>query len=453
MPTRRTARGAVRVLLLAAVALPLLPRAARAGNDDELLVGSRAAMTAGAVSATVMDGSSTWYNPAGLGAVERDQVDVSGTVYTLRFYSAPRFLSLESGEADDGSVVEFLSVPNQIAFVRRFGRGVSLGLGYFVPRASNFIIREQLRVGDDQDGSHWRLAVTLADVQHTAAAALGFALSPRARLGFSLIGTYESATESLSLAAVVRGDGQVERLLASAALATIQRIGGELGAGVQIDLTRALHMAVTARSPRLQFYDGLDVGFADAMAVRSDGGDPLLRAELGETGPRGGGPRLLLAGRVGLGLAYTYGEASWVALEADLQPGLHEADTGVRRRALLNARLGVYHELEPGLAVGAGLFTDRTADEPSPDPITSRGDFYGGTLGVELSSAHRLARDEPVDSLEFSTMFAIRYAFSDGTVNGLVGDPEAPDGNWVRPREGALRVHEVGFYVGSGLRF
>jgi hypothetical protein len=451
---RRNALVVVRPLLLAAAPLLFaLPGSARAGNDDELLVGSRAAMTAGAVSATVMDGSSTWYNPGGLGAIERDQVDVSGTVYTLRFYSAPGFLSLESGEEDDGSVVEFLSVPNQIAFVRRLGHGVSLGLGYFVPRASNFIIREQLRVGDDEDGSRWRLAVTLADVQHTAAAALGFALSPRARIGFSLIGTYEAATESLSLASVVRADGQVERLLASASLATLQRIGGELGAGVQIDLTRALHLAVTARSPRVLFHDALDVGFADAMAVRSDGGDPLLQAELGEADSPGGGPRLLLAGRVGVGLAYAYGEASWVAFEIDLQPGLHEPDARVQRRALLNARLGVYHELEPGLAVGAGLFTDRAPDEPSADPITGGGDFYGGTLGVELNSAHRLARDEPTGSLEFSTMFAIRYAFSDGTVNGLVGDPAAPDGNWVRPREGALRVHEVGFYVGSGLRF
>lgn len=457
MPGASRTRSAARSPLLAAAGVAavmlLAPsRSARAGNDDELLVGSRAAMTAGAVTPTVMDGSATWYNPGGLGAIERDQVDVSGTVYTLRFYSAPRFLALESGESDDGAVVEFISVPNQIAFVRRLGPGISLGLGYFVPRASSFIIREQLRVGDDQNGSHWRLAVTLTDVQHTAAAALGFALSQHVRLGFSLIGTYEAATQSISLASVVRREGEVQRLLASAGLATLQRIGGELGAGLQVDLGRRLRLAVTARSPRILFHDAVDVSAADAMAVRSDDGG-LLQAEIGEPPAGGAAFEPLLAGRVGVGLAYTYGETSWVALEIDVQPGLHDTDAEVQRHAVVNARLGLYHALHDGLALGAGLFTDRAADELTAEAISGRGDFYGATLGVELSSGHRLARDESVDSLEFSTMFAVRYAFSDGTVNGLVGDPEAPDGNWVRPHAGSLRVHEIGLYVGSGLRF
>jgi hypothetical protein len=52
-----------------------------AGNDDELFVGNQAALMGGAVSATVSDLSATWYNPAGLGNAERDQVDVSATVY------------------------------------------------------------------------------------------------------------------------------------------------------------------------------------------------------------------------------------------------------------------------------------------------------------------------------------------------------------------------------------
>jgi hypothetical protein len=119
----------VRRLLLLAFVLPLaLPASAHAGNDDELLVGSRAAMSSGAVSATVTDGSATWYNPAGLGAIDRDQVDVIGRVYTLRFYSASDFIAARSGESDDGSVVEFLSVPNHITYVRRLARVHELGL-------------------------------------------------------------------------------------------------------------------------------------------------------------------------------------------------------------------------------------------------------------------------------------------------------------------------------------
>jgi hypothetical protein len=169
-------------------------------------------MSSGAVSATVTDGSATWYDPAGLGAIDRDQVDVSGTVYTLRFYSASDFIAARSGESDD-----------------------------------------------------------------------------------------------------------------------------------------------------------LHVSAADAMAERVDGGDAVLQAGIAEPSQGGTGLELLLPGR--------------------------------------------------------------------------------------LSSAHRLARDEPVDSLVFSSVFAVRYAFSDGTVNGLLGDPDASGSDWFSTREVSLRVHDLGLYVGSGLRF
>src|SRR6185436_17705347 len=157
------------VFLLTLLAAPFV----RAGNDDELFVGNRAAMSGGAVSATVADSSATWYNPAGLGAIDRAQIDVSGTAYTVRFYTAPKFLSATSGESKDGSVSEFVSIPTQIAYVRRLAPGVSLGLGYFVPHASNWVLREQLEVGSAANGSQWQVAGTVSDVQHTAAAAVG----------------------------------------------------------------------------------------------------------------------------------------------------------------------------------------------------------------------------------------------------------------------------------------
>lgn len=109
--------------------IAVLPTAARAGNDDELLAGNQAAMMGGAVSAFVRDSSAIWYDPAGLGGIARDQVDVSGTVYTLRFYRVPGFIESTSGASDDAHVGEFVSIPTQIAYVRALPPGLVLGLG------------------------------------------------------------------------------------------------------------------------------------------------------------------------------------------------------------------------------------------------------------------------------------------------------------------------------------
>jgi hypothetical protein len=64
-------------------------------------------MMGGAVAAAVRDGSAAWYNPAGLGGVERDQIDASASVYTLRQYSAPAYMGSTDGESEDAAVREF----------------------------------------------------------------------------------------------------------------------------------------------------------------------------------------------------------------------------------------------------------------------------------------------------------------------------------------------------------
>jgi len=437
----------------AVFSLVLFGSNARAGNDDELFVGNRAAMSGGAVSATVTDSSAIWYNPAGLGAAERAQIDVSGTAYTVRFYSAPRFLSTAGGPSKDGAVTEFVSIPTQIAYVRRLGPAVSLGVGYFVPHASNFVLREQLDVGGAGSGSQWQVAGTFADVQHTAAAALGFALSPRVRIGFSLIGGYAAATQALSLFGAVQENGATRASFTQTAIGTESRLSLEAGIGLQVDLTPELSIGVSGRSPRVELYENTDVTVNMGGSTLL-GQMPMLSAMAVHPSTHHRAPDLLRAGRAGVAVAYRYG-FGWASAEMDVQPGLYRAEVGVNRKAVVNARLGVYHPVLPSVAIGAGLFTDRTPDAATESLLSGGGDFYGGSLGIELNSEHHLAESEPVDSLVFSTVFALRYAFSNGDFGRALVDPGAlaSSGEPFQEAHGTLRTHELGFYVGSALQF
>src|SRR5204863_10009118 len=134
-----------------------------------------------------------------------------------------------------------------------------------------------------------------------------------------------------------------------------------------------------------------------------------------------------------------------VSAEVDVQPGWHRPELGVDRNAVVNARLGIYHSLVPSIGIGAGLFTDRTPDAVRHSLLSGSGDFYGGSVGIEISNEHRLADDEPVDSMIFSTVFALRYAFSDGEFGRAVVDPSAisPSQEAFREGLGRLRTHEL----------
>jgi hypothetical protein len=437
--------------LLVGASLLVLAPAARAGNDDELFVGNEAAMAGGVAMATVADSSATWYNPAGLGAVGRDQIDVSGTAYTLRFYSAPGFMRSSSGDSDDASVIEFLSSPSQVALVRRLGEGVSLGLGYFVPQASNLLLRESLDLRRDGVDSNFQFTLRLTRIQHTAAIGLGAALNPRVRAGFSVVGTYEDATESISIASLRSEQGRQTSFLVDSVLGTFARAGLELAAGFQFDLRPSFRLGLAARSPRVLLHQSTAITSASGSAQVS-GGTGAIEGALTAPSDTRTGFDVVRAGRLGFALAYLPRPGDWVAFELDVQPAVHSAGgAGVNRTSVVNARLGAYHRTSDSVALGAGLFTDRSPDLPNRDVVNGRGHFYGATLGIELSNKHRLDKGERADSLELSSTFALRYAFSNGTLNGLAvsSNPTEPFSS----STGRLLVHEIGLYVGGGLGF
>jgi hypothetical protein len=222
--------------------------------------------------------------------------------------------------------------------------------------------------------------------------------------------------------------------------------------GLQIDVTPELTWGVSFRTPRVLIYQDTDISIQESSAI--GGSTPSLFAHTDR--PRQVGAKLdfLRAGRAGFALAYHLGRG-WVAGEFDVQPAIHRPEVDVDRRAVVNARVGIYQPILPSIAVGAGLFTDRSPDAVRWSLLSGGGDYYGGTVGVEISNEHQLAPSESVSSLIFSTVFALRYAFSNSDFGRAVGNPDAiiGAGGPLQTAHGTLRIHEVALYVGSGLHF
>jgi long-subunit fatty acid transport protein len=236
-----------RIALLCFVLSLFASARALAGNDDELFVGNQAALMGGAVSATVGDSSSTWYNPAGLGNAERDQVDVSATVYTLRLFHSPVLIQSTDGSSTPGGVTELVVAPAQVAFVRRLRDGLALGVGYFVPRATNYTLRESLTA----QNSDWQVALALATTQHIGALALGIAAAPGLRLGASLIGGYATASNAFMLFGRANRAGMTTALSSANLIGTQTLLTLEVALGMQLELGEHWLVGVSVRSPQL----------------------------------------------------------------------------------------------------------------------------------------------------------------------------------------------------------
>ena len=94
---RMLLRRAVAVGALAlAVLLASRPVRADFESQDMTPVGEAAALMGGSATAWVDDGSSGWYNPAGIGAVRRQGLSANLSAYGMQILQVPGFLEIPS---------------------------------------------------------------------------------------------------------------------------------------------------------------------------------------------------------------------------------------------------------------------------------------------------------------------------------------------------------------------
>lgn len=439
---------AVRPWLPAIALLALTPAVARAGNGDGVLLGNEAAATGGAVAAVVHDGSAAWYNPAGLAAMNRDVVDVSGSIFVLRTAEEVGLISATTGEATDGGYLELISIPSANTIARRLEPGITLAFGIFAPRFSRNTLRTDLSAGADPTTARWALSSSSFQATYQAGGAIGIAVDESFRIGVSIFGVYREFSESFQLAgAFQRSD--LTRIVSRGELTHVRSFGLEIGLGLQWDPNPGVSFGLTFRSPGLEILTQVAGSTTSIDVTTRDALPDEIRFEPNVEEDLATGFVMLSAGRMNLAIAHRF-DQGWVAAEIDAQPPL-EVDGVLRRAFVWNVRVGGRFDVDDQLSLGAGFFTDQSERAPVDGLGETRIDFYGFTLGFEFRTPHELDEDEHAQTLEFSTTVALRYAAGIGEVGGFLFDPE---GGIERATVlVGTTVHEVGIHIGSALYF
>ncbi|MBX3274602.1 MAG: hypothetical protein KF729_30330 [Sandaracinaceae bacterium] len=438
----------MRRVLALVIALLAVPAAARAGNDDGVLLGNQAAMTGGAVAATITDGTAIWYNPAGLAGMRRDAVDVGGNAFQVRAAEEGGLISSTTGESNDGGYLELLSIPTASTIARRLEPGLVLAFGVFASRFSQHTTRTGLDAGDDPHTARWSLSATEFSATYHAGGGLGIRLDDHVRIGVSLFGVYRERSDTFQSAGAFSLADRT-RLQARGGIFQLRSLGTELGVGVQWQPHDDFVLGLTFRSPSFEIFTQVR-STTTAIDVTVEGTDPGTFTFVPEdTESLAPGFAVLTGGRFNIALAHRF-ERGWIALEVDLQPAL-QLDGVLSRRFVWNVRAGGRFEVDDNLGIGFGAFTDHSELHPIDELGQTRVDFYGLSAGLEYRSGHRLADNERSSNLVFSTTVGLRYAVGFGEVGGLLFDPR---GGVTRDTVAVdTTIHELGLHIGSGLYF
>lgn len=430
----------LRVSIASVALVTSLATVARAGNDDGVLIGNQAIITGGAVTSIVSDGASAWYNPAGLGRSNRNQLDVTGSAYGLNIYKVKSLFRLPDGRSADASTTDWVLVPALLSFVREVSPDLVAGLAIFIPRTHDYDLRASVQ---NAAGEQFVATANSALYEYDYALSLAQRFSPNLRVGATVAGIYISRRDTNQIAAGAPDDAAAGFYNGSN-LTTVGNYGMRLTAGVQWAPSPEWELGLSIQSPMLTGFS--DVSRTVIQTSVSPAGMPhyAVDEQLGKVAVWDFTTPL----RVRAGVAWQVGSTQWlldgdISTPIDAPPELPDG-TFVDRHWVGNGRIGMLHTISPAITVGAGVFTDLGGEEQFEM------NYVGTAFGVALSTAH--AVNGKAQDLVFSTTLGGRYAYGWGEIGGQ--NLSVQGGELVSEPIGAsARVHELAFNLGGGVNF
>src|SRR5262249_4877403 len=154
--------------------------------------------------------------------------------------------------------------------------------------------------------------------------------------------------------------------------------------------TDHLRVGFVARSPRIMVLESPTRGTQLAFGARLPGRDPVLMGGVNNDQHKAG-PGLIGPAKLTLGAAWELSRG-WVGVEGDYSPPLTNKEAELHLQSLWNVRGGGMMRLSKKVGVGAGFFTDRSAEvlDVGEGPVH----FYGVSGGIQFGRFVRVLREE-----------------------------------------------------------
>jgi len=399
----------------AAAVLPARP--ALAGNLDAFYLSGDAALQAGAISADVQGGGAAWYNPAALASLQGLRLDVGVNGYALRLGGVANLApSTPDTEVTRFTRLDLNVVPTALTITRRFG-SFGAAVGVFVPAQSASVLRTHFRAPATEDGVEIDYAYDASTrfQSYHAGLALGFDATKKLSIGGSFLVNYQTLVDTLTTSLITtRPSGNLVQS-SHYTLDSVQ-LGAEFILGLRYAVLPGWRLAAVMRSPslllaeRTQVVDTFQLG-GSGQAIGNNDFSESLAIDTSIISPF----------RFHFGISHDFGSLWRGAADASVLFPFKSEQLGIDLRATWNARVGVRHQLSKLLAIGGGLFTDRSPYGTPEEFQDTQLDFYGGTIAIDLGRIYGVyAKDgvpyEKPKGLKFGTTIALSYALGAGTI-------------------------------------